>query len=497
MGTLRILSTAASEETGERDPYDFLSFDEPRAAPRFISREWMLMATLGMLVSLILAGSATFYLASTDTDDDSLPFAYFEIKVLDADGRPVPGATVHEGDHPIGVTDSFGEWRRFLKVQLGSVIPLKISKKNGKGMTATAIKNMAVPLSLPRQGELELIGSVQLGQLRNLITDKNSTKKPLDLALNAADSENRGSAETNENVSAPRNLKSSQIVESTQLTVSAGSASLPVSTIEEIQFDSLNIVAEPSHDPRFADFLSHLKDRAQQLGLKLSESAPWQLHLRHIATTDEETSGGGLILAESRYHVAGKGERFFSYLRNYQTEMLQTARDVLWALSLQTRKSHRIIFDGYHWVMQPSRVKLWRLAPGRILEDRSGNLHRLIADPRMPDQLVLAASAGSPCDQTKECDLTTAGLNRLPPYWGWRRQKLQLLGPHPQSTDVYVAGFSAQQLSNGQYEFWSPSRGPLNVTIIANGKLLLRERFSLPQRGSLKISLPQPPISMR
>ncbi len=64
----------------------------------------------------------------------------FEIKVIDEAGRPVQGASVEKDGQKVGTTDSFGEWRRYLQTQSGSILQLKISKQVGNQLWKVAKK---------------------------------------------------------------------------------------------------------------------------------------------------------------------------------------------------------------------------------------------------------------------------------------------------------------------------------------------------------------------
>lgn len=91
-------------------------------------------------------------------------YAYFEVRALDQSGRPVAGALVKNSGKKVGTTDSFGEWRRYMKVPLGSTIPISVVK-NHNGVSASAIKNFAVPPSRPDKADIELRSSIQLAAI--------------------------------------------------------------------------------------------------------------------------------------------------------------------------------------------------------------------------------------------------------------------------------------------------------------------------------------------
>lgn len=112
---------------------------------------------------LVTVGMGTYWLL-TRSDGSSQPsHVYVEMKVIDETGHPVAGADVFFKKKRIGVTDSFGEWRRFLKTRLGATIPLLINKETEHG-TVSVTKNIAVPLRSPKTGEVEVHTSVRLSR---------------------------------------------------------------------------------------------------------------------------------------------------------------------------------------------------------------------------------------------------------------------------------------------------------------------------------------------
>ena len=68
----------------------------------------------------------------------------FEVKVIDETGRPVQGAKVEKDGLKVGTTDSFGEWRRYLQTESGTVLTLKITKQVGN-QAWKASKKFSVP----------------------------------------------------------------------------------------------------------------------------------------------------------------------------------------------------------------------------------------------------------------------------------------------------------------------------------------------------------------
>lgn len=493
MGILRI-KEASVEELIDKDPYDFFSLDEPHTEARKLRPEIWAAACVGVLASFALAAAAFWSIATSRPEVDDRPFAYFEIKVIDGEGRPVTGALVRDGEKPLGVTDSFGEWRRFLKVKPGTTMAFTIAKKTTNGATLSAVKNMAVPIAVPEGGELELTGSVQLGKLsaRSIAAARRKAEAADEAALALA------AAPATSAPLPPPKLEFA-VAGSEAIAVPVPEvAKVAKPPVTEINFDAVWVMAEQTQDARLAEVLALLKRRSRELGLRIAPDAPWRLQLRHLdAPADKDGVSAGLVLVEGAFQGGAGNERLFSYLRNYQEDMLQTARDILWSVTQHVRKAHRVYKEGERWFVRAPEAPLWQLGAGRILEDGAGKLHKVIVDPAGSGALALAPSSNDPCPRANECDLTTAGVRRLPPIGGWQRLKLKVLGPVQPDTDFYVSGYLAYKRQGGTYDYWGVPGGAANVTVVRGGKLLHRERVNAGANGTATLSLPQAPISLR
>ena len=159
MGILRVKDSI--DEIIDRDPYELINIDEPHQMVRRLAPQYYGAAFVGVLVAFVAAFVA-FYNARTSTvDAGPTVHAYFEIKAIDVDGRPVAGATVVHNDEQVGSTDSFGEWRRFLRVAPGQTYRVQLSKSTPSG-ELVAVKNLAVPANVPENTDVELTGSVKM-----------------------------------------------------------------------------------------------------------------------------------------------------------------------------------------------------------------------------------------------------------------------------------------------------------------------------------------------
>jgi hypothetical protein len=69
---------------------------------------------------------------------------YFDIKAIDHDGHPVSGAKVYTAAKTLGTTDSFGEWRTFMRLPQRTAITISM-EKNLQGERLLVHKNFVIP----------------------------------------------------------------------------------------------------------------------------------------------------------------------------------------------------------------------------------------------------------------------------------------------------------------------------------------------------------------
>ncbi|MEY4631498.1 MAG: hypothetical protein RIQ81_1618 [Pseudomonadota bacterium] len=97
----------------------------------------------------------------------------FEIRVIDDDGHPVAGAEVKSGKQQFGVTDSFGIWRRSIRVGDEPSIRFDFRKRSAKAgqRELVATKKFALSAtgennSADRQKRQVVKGSVKMEPAR-------------------------------------------------------------------------------------------------------------------------------------------------------------------------------------------------------------------------------------------------------------------------------------------------------------------------------------------
>ena len=173
MGALRIIRT--QDDLLQQVIIDRSAAPVPKFSP--YSGRPSLVATILVAAGLALAiTSAVFWRVSlTNAVVAEEPFVYFEIKAIGPDGRAVAGAIVTSAGTEMGVTDSFGEWRRFVRVKLGATLPVQLTKVQA-AETIAATRNLAIPTVMPDAGALSIkgriellrVGAVPIGSVQNI-----------------------------------------------------------------------------------------------------------------------------------------------------------------------------------------------------------------------------------------------------------------------------------------------------------------------------------------
>ncbi len=471
MGVLRIKENV--EELLEKDPYELFTLDEPHRVGRRMRPEFFGAAFIGVLIAFAVA-FFTFWNVQQDAKDQAdAPYAYFEVKAIDPDGRLVAGALVKEGDKILGVTDSFGEWRRFMRVKPGSTVTLSLSKKAANG-NFSAMKNMAVPMTMPKGGDLELTGSVQL--TRSGVKGLPAAKK--------------GAAPNVESVAVE--AEAGQGAEEAAPVAKQAAALDPGA----LDYSRIWVMTEGPVSPELGEVLAAVRRRVRELGVRVDPQGAWRLKLTEIQTGGEAKA---LVQVESVYDDgSGQPKRLFSYLRNFQDTSLQTARDVLWAATTHLERPYYVMKREGAWLVEDEAVKLLALSPGRHVYDVGGIGYQIVEgkDGALAGMLALEASNTEPCATGDRCQVTTGGVSKSSPVPGWTKMKMKVFGADDE-TVVYASGYEARKVQDKLYEYWGTPQGGANVTVIRSGKLVHRGRIQNGGAALPVVNLPMMPLSRR
>lgn len=476
----------------EKDPFDLFRLDLPSEKSRASRRTgfWSSLF-LGAFLALVVAGAGFWAVTREQRAKSDSPFAYFEMRVISPDGRPVAGAMIREGKKQLGVTDSFGEWRRFMRVHLGSSILFDI-KKETASRSLVATKSLAIPLTAPKSGDLEIKGSVQLepeggsGSHERRMVERPSVK-------------------TNESFARPPETIDVTPTESAQtLPPPQTSAAEPdmVATVKTssngtdqggqgnaVDQGAIWFEADGGNTEAIAPLLGALKQRSLELGLRVVPDSAWRLRI-----LDLTAQGARLVRVEGLSGPRPDGPGLFRYLRTQLESPAQTARDILRAATVHATKSYQINRDRAGWRILPPSEPLWALTSGKVLFDQAGRTHAVITGPQ-GEGLFLAPDQGDPCGGAPTCLVTSPGAKRLPPVSGWQLMSLRVLAGGGDQPQVYVSGYEAHPRDGNLYEYWGLPQGAANISVLRGDRVVYRERVPIRVGVTPTVHLPSPPVA--
>lgn len=406
-----------------------------------------------------------------------LVYAYFEVRAVDIAGRPIAGAIVKNSGKRVGTTDSFGEWRRYMKVPLGGAVPISVLKKsNDKLLMVT--KNFAIPPYRPEKSEIELRSSVQL--------------LPSDGSVQPVGGHTLSQRENLSDVDQPEALLSGAAQRNQQQGDRLTSQDHDSGTNSDVtaQNDSHHFrsdhesvwieVEGGDRDVLAKEVLPALVQRSKELGLRVDRGATWTVHLKNLVNKPKRVArdGGGLILISSR-NSTGTRVHSTEFLRNYQADPKMTARSILFGLMNQADKNVLILKKGQRSVavLPKNSAKIWRLSSDKSLRlgDRTLRLStEKYSDEKFSGFYTNTDAALACVDKSDACIAMISNFRQNPPVADWQRLRLHHPLPSKPESSVFVAGYPAAAVSNGVLEYWGKDKAKANVTVIEHGRILVR-----------------------
>ena len=495
MGVLRIKD--GLNEVLIRDPYDLFTVDAPQPQPRTVRLEMARAMMVGLVFATAVSAVVFWQMRQRTIERTDDPFAYFELKAIGADGRPVTGASVRSGNEELGITDSFGEWRRFMRAHLGGTIVFQLTKKTDGG-TLKASKNLAIPGQLPANGELEMKSRVLMRDAkvqatvdtRTVARDAAPQTAQIESAVKATDTEIDSSYVT-EAASAPTVVSNAATNVALTAAASAPMPSAPA-TAADTGFNSVWVTTTGHATATTRQVAEATKQRIRELGISLNAASPWQIRLTDLAVAG---TTGHLLKIEGQLAGANGPARIYSFLRNYEDAPMATARALLWESTVHISKPYAVEKKGDSWVVGQSPAKLWTVVPGQTLFDQSGRAFSVTGEAG--GSMRLNVTDGTLCGGAAKCVVTSPGIERAPPHADWTKARLTVLGELPNGATIYIGGYEVRKIDDATYEYWNNPRVPGIVTVERDGKIFHRLRLANQRSGLAVLSLPSAPLSRR
>lgn len=427
------------------------------------TRIWRAVTVISVLLTIGFLAYDQF--AGLNNRDKKRLSVLFELKAIDPEGHPVAAAKVTYLDKVIGVTDSFGEWRRFFKIRKGQSVTLKLNKRS-RDVQLHATKNLLVPVETANIEPMSVKATVRLNVQRSKqIRSKNA---PTEMPVNRGD-----------------NMLTEGAFEYTD-------ENDPYYSVWFSVFDfgydraGKTIILKNKLIPA-------LRAESAKLGLELKENSPWQVGIGHISYQGKPSFPGVIRVIARRVG----SEKKIDFLKNYTGNSQITAEKILESLKLHTPKPYSLIKNGSKWFVQDLKTPIWKIDANTALTGAMGSPIRILAKAPRKRGLYLVDTMGKePCKNNKShCMVEKTHLSMSPPSQGWQRFQISVYGINRKSAHIYVGGLKATFAGDNRWSFWARPGHNTYFSVLKDGAIIYRRLLPSVQALSLPvISIPSSPI---
>ena len=416
------------------------------------------------------------------------PYVLLEIRALEENGHPVTAAEVIVNAKKMGVTDSFGEWRRYLKLNPGEEVKVELDKK----ALLSGQKVIEVPQRANGKQDIEMQVAINM-QASDRKLDRGGKERPV-VASTVKEEDHKEALPVVAMIVQKDALATKKLdAEASGLDddlAAAGDQSLGIYFDDGL--NRINVVSavspfKPSnvmdkHQQRVVRdrVIPVLINDLQKLGLTVDKKAPWKLSLGYVPNGDQV----GFIRAEIEWQSPFGQRETSSFIAGFAKTFDETGRGLTSLLRLHMKKTYWAAKENGSWVLDETQgtKDFWKLKAGARVIDTSGERFTLglLGESQGARRFKVNIGRAQPCEavrQRSRCMVSTESLKEAPPLPGWVQKRVRILGPVPANADVYVAGFQAQAVGNNQWEFWSKSGSKLKALVLAGGRIIHSEAF--------------------
>jgi hypothetical protein len=430
-----------------------------------------------------------------------------DVRALQEDGHPVTGARVWINKSPMGVTDSFGEWRRYLRLKAGEKLLVELGKEGT--ISYRGSKTVKVPLKKGGAQGLEVKATVELKRAKasEVIAQKSA---PRAVAAEASEQQEISLAE---DPTEPKPDPDLAALQERQREPDEGDENPDVNDASMgIYFDDgLSAIAVQAQNyPRApANLLERhqaqivqekimpmMVNDLQKSGLRVDRQAPWKVTLSYIPKREQV---GYIRAGISWKNPFGQVEQT-AFIAGFSKTFEETSRSLSTLLRMHMKKSFWAFKDNGAWYIDEDSqtTPFWALKPGASLLDTNGqrfslSLHQQREKTKRWRVLVTATQPCQSVRQRLRCLLSTQSLKEAPPLAGWRQKSMAVFGKVPPGAEVFVAGFQAHAVGDGSWAYWGHPGSNHKALVIHEGKVLHSEVFvDQPAVQTVLRVMPQP-----
>lgn len=455
--------------------------DAAPVRPRSDSLGYRTIFFAGFFITMVVCGFGFFGLIKQE--ESRTPFVITELRAINESGNPIAGVEVLLDGKVSGLTDSFGEWRRYLRLKSGSQLRITMRKELG-GTTFSASKSVRVPDSLGESSEeLEIKLTLELlppshhkvdGKTQKLTTYPTSLDK---LEVKSSDPVPSEPLPPESDVSASsqdfRDTAAMNSIDIKMLPFRQNSKSLTERRQARILSDSI---------------LPKIRELAHEDGLKNSRDADFKVEVSYIPLKEEV----GFVGVELSYSHRGTPTTR-RFLTKFSQTIIETTENILRVIRKHINRPYRIFKKDGTWLVALDKLpRFWALQNGQFLmnSDRKAFGVRATLNGAEIDHNKI-----QPCQSGEDsCLLYSLSKLESPPTRGWQKQVLRFDRPLPEGSSVYVEGFEALPLE-GRYVYWSQAAKPQFLTILKESQIIYHKVVEAISGQDLRVDLPPELVS--
>ncbi len=363
------------------------------------------------------------------------PYSLVAIRTVNVSGNSVGGTKVFINNKELGLTDSFGEWRKYIRLEESSSHKLRVEKVLGK-KKYSAEKTFKIKFNQDQVTEVSFSLELKSKAFANM-QSKEKIKAPVLKKV----------------VEVPQDLISIEMRKPKK-----GRKSL----LAKHQTSVLEDKVIPA-------LISDLDKK----GIKHAKNSKWKLVFSYVPKKGDV----GYIKGDVSWVDQKGATHRTSFIKEFSRTINDTARSLSTTIKSHVSKGYWGSLEKGSWKLNLDSVpEYWKFRRDRVLVDQVGKAYPVSV--RLKDGKLVSAEmmtgGFSPCRTEVEgakCYFMSKSIEEQTPRPGWESHTLKGYGKLPKDAQIFVAGYKALSLGNNKWRYWAPNDGLVKVNIISKDNI--------------------------
>ena len=348
------------------------------------------------------------------------------LTLLHKKNHPISGASVQINDKNVGVTDAFGQWSDEIILDIESHHKISVSKET-------------------------YFGSILKGD-HLLIIDKKTKKLS-----------QQNVAMTLKEIEKPKKVVQ-KIIEK-----------VCTHCDDQLFFQRVWFQVKNKHSKILTKTLQQLKRKSLQNSISVRKESPWQIKIDII-----KNQNPGLIKVVS---TTPSYNQYIDFLLNISKNPREMAQKIITKIGLHIPIKYPVVEEKDHWLIKRN-LGFWLLSKEENIFNYKNQLFSIAEqNPRDHIFVALKKSKKNPCPKNKNrCWLKKKGILKERVRKNFKVIEVSLKNLKNRSLTPYIAGYRAIKSRKNKWWFWAPKKGYAMLSVIQQGKLVLRRKLNTTQK---------------